>query len=158
VAEEIAALPVEGFFGVLVTQAGVTQGPSGEIHIRGGRSNEISYLVDGMSVGNPFDTNGLATSVATDAIQEMTVISGAFNAEYGKAMSGIVNLVTKEGSDKLHGSFSYYGGDNATSHGDLFGTPSGFGVNVFTLEGTLSGAIPARPKPALLRQRSLRSE
>ena len=101
VAEEIDALPVEGFFGVLVTQAGVNQGPSGEIHIRGGRSNEVSYLVDGISVGNPFDTNGLTTGVAADAIQEMTVISGAFNAEYGKAMSGIVNLVTKEGSRLL---------------------------------------------------------
>ena len=142
VAEEIDALPVEGFFGVLVTQAGVNQGPGGEIHIRGGRSNEISYLVDGMSVGNPFETNGLATTVATDAIQEMTVISGAFNAEYGKAMSGIVNLVTKEGSDRMNGSLSFYGGDNATNHGDIFGTPSGFGLNVSTVEGTLSGPVP----------------
>ena len=95
VAEEIDALPVEGFFGVLGTQAGVSQGPGGTIHIRGGRSNEVSYLIDGVSVGNPFDTNGLATSVSQDAIQEMTVISGAFNAEYGRAMSGIVNLVDK---------------------------------------------------------------
>ncbi|MEX0747665.1 MAG: carboxypeptidase-like regulatory domain-containing protein, partial [Rhodothermales bacterium] len=94
VAEEIDQLPVEGFFGVLVTQAGVSQDASGGLHIRGGRSNEIGYLVDGMSVGNPFVTNGLATEVAADAIQEMTVISGAFNAEYGKAMSGIVNIVT----------------------------------------------------------------
>ena len=144
-AAEIEALPVEGFFGVLVTQAGVNQGPGGEIHIRGGRSNEISYLVDGMSVGNPFETNGLATSVAADAIQEMTVISGAFNAEYGKAMSGIVNLVTKEGNDKLEGSVSFYGGDNVTKHSDIYGPPtstSNLGLNVFTGEGTLSGPLP----------------
>ncbi len=144
-AEEIDALPVEGFFGVLVTQAGVNQGPGGEIHIRGGRSNEISYLVDGMSVGNPFDTNGLATSVAADAIQEMTVISGAFNAEYGKAMSGIVNLVTKEGADKIKGSLSFYGGDNVTKHSNVFGdptSPSDLSMNVFTGEGTLSGSLP----------------
>ncbi len=144
-AAEIEALPVEGFFGILVTQAGVNQGPGGEIHIRGGRSNEISYLVDGMSVGNPFETNGLATSVAADAIQEMTVISGAFNAEYGKAMSGIVNLVTKEGNDKMEGSVSFYGGDNVTQHSDIFGEPtstSNLGLNVFTGEGTLSGPLP----------------
>ncbi|MDA0683645.1 MAG: TonB-dependent receptor [Bacteroidetes bacterium] len=144
-AEEIDALPVEGFFGVLVTQAGVNQGPGGEVHIRGGRSNEISYLVDGMSVGNPFETNGLATSVAADAIQEMTVISGAFNAEYGKAMSGIVNLVTKEGDERYAGSVSFYGGDNVTKHSNIFGPPTStgnIGVNVYTMEGTLSGPLP----------------
>jgi outer membrane receptor protein involved in Fe transport len=146
IAAEIEALPVEDFFGVLVTQAGVSQGPSGEIHIRGGRSNEIAYLVDGMSVGNPFDTNGLATTVATGAIQEMTVISGAFNAEYGRAMSGIVNLVTKEGSDRMKGSFSYYGGDNFTSNKDLYGTPDNVNINVYTMEATLSGAVPLARK------------
>ena len=146
VAEEIEALPVEGFFGILVTQAGINQGPDGEIHIRGGRSNEISYLVDGMSVGNPFETNGLATTVAAGAIQELTVISGAFNAEYGKAMSGIVNLVTKEGNDRLEGSLRFYGGDNVTTkHDGIFGAPtsaSNLGLNVFTAEGTLSGPLP----------------
>ncbi|NBC18964.1 MAG: outer membrane beta-barrel protein [Bacteroidetes bacterium] len=146
VAEEIDQLPVEGFLGVLSTQAGVTQGASGELHIRGGRSNEISYLVDGLSVGNPFVTNGLATSVAVDAIQEMTVISGAFNAEYGRAMSGIVNLVTKEGGDRIDGSFSAYGGDTFTSNGDVFRTPSGVSLNNYTLEGTLSGPVPVYKK------------
>ncbi|NNE36015.1 MAG: TonB-dependent receptor plug domain-containing protein, partial [Rhodothermales bacterium] len=142
VAEEIASLPVESFFGVLLTQAGVNTGPSGEIHIRGGRSNEVAYLVDGMSVGNPFNTNGLATSVSTDAIQEMTVISGAFNAEYGKAMSGIVNLVTKEGGDRYTGSISAWGGSTVTANDDVFFTPSGVGVRNYTLEASLSGPMP----------------
>lgn len=146
VAEEIDQLPVEGFFGVLATQAGVTQGADGEFHIRGGRSNEIGYLVDGMSVGNPFNTNSLATEVAADAIQEMTVISGAFNAEYGKAMSGIVNLVTKEGGRDFEGSFSFYGGDNLAGSGDTFGVDDfdymdDIGLNVYTMEGTLSGPL-----------------
>lgn len=151
VAEEIASLPVESFFGVLVTQAGVTTGPGGEIHVRGGRSNEVAYLVDGMSVGNPFSTNGLATSVATDAIQEMTVISGAFNAEYGKAMSGIVNLVTKEGGDRYEGSVSFYGGDTYTRHEDLYLSPGFLNaesgrLGVYTMEGTLSGPLPFAKK------------
>ncbi|MDX1429284.1 MAG: carboxypeptidase-like regulatory domain-containing protein, partial [Rhodothermales bacterium] len=142
IAEEIAALPVESFFGVLTTQAGVNTGPGGTIHIRGGRSNEIAYLVDGMSVGNPFNTNGLATSVSTDAIQEMTVISGAFNAEYGQAMSGIVNLVTKEGGDEYTGSFSAWGGDTFTTNDDVFFTPSDPAFRNYTLEGSLSGPVP----------------
>ncbi|MEM9663509.1 MAG: carboxypeptidase-like regulatory domain-containing protein [Bacteroidota bacterium] len=142
IAEEIESLPVESFTDILTAQAGVTTGADGSIHIRGGRNNEIAYLVDGMSVGNPFNTNGLATEVARDAIQELTVISGAFNAEYGKAMSGIVNLVTKEGGDRMEGSLSAYGGDTFTAHSDIFGTPSSRSLNVFTLEGSLSGPVP----------------
>ena len=142
VAEEIDALPVESLFGVLATQAGVTTGASGELHVRGGRSNEISYLVDGLAVSNPFNTNGIATRVAIDAIEEMTVISGAFNAEYGKAMSAIVNLVTKEGGNRYDGSISVYGGDYATPSEDLFFLPSGVDLNSRTLEGSLSGPLP----------------
>ncbi len=142
VSEEIDALPVESFFGVLATQAGVNTGADGAIHIRGGRSNEVAYLVDGMSVSNPFNTNGLATTVAKDAIQEMTVISGAFNAEYGKAMSGIVNLVTKEGSEQTQGTASFYGGDTFTGNSDIFLTPDGAALNEYTFEGTLSGPVP----------------
>ncbi len=142
IAEEIDALPVESLFGVLATQAGVTTGASGELHVRGGRSNEISYLVDGLAVSNPFNTNGIATRVAIDAIEEMTVISGAFNAEYGKAMSAVVNLVTKEGGNRYDGSVSVYGGDYATPSEDLFFLPSGVDLNSRTLEGSLSGPLP----------------
>ena len=53
-ADEIADLPVESFIGVLVNQAGVNQGAGGEIHIRGGRYNEVGYYIDGVSVSNPF--------------------------------------------------------------------------------------------------------
>ncbi len=142
VAEEIAVLPVETFFGVLATQAGVNQGPTGELHIRGGRSNEIAYMVDGLSVANPFNTNGLATEVATNAIQELTVVSGAFNAEYGQAMSGVVNIVTKEGGEQLEGSVSAYAGDYLTAHGDIFFIPPGIQANSQTIEGTLGGPVP----------------
>ncbi len=142
IAEEIDALPVESLFGVLATQAGVSTGASGELHVRGGRSNEISYLVDGLAVSNPFNTNGIATRVAIDAIDEMTVISGAFNAEHGKAMSAIVNLVTKEGGNRYEGSVSAYGGDYLTANGDIFLLPERIDLHTTTLEGSLSGPIP----------------
>ncbi len=142
IAEEIDALPVESLFGVIATQAGVSTGASGELHVRGGRSNEISYLVDGLAVSNPFNTNGIATRVAIDAIDELTVISGAFNAEYGKAMSAIVNLVTKEGRDHYEGSVSVYGGDYLTGNDDVFSLPGNISLNTTTLEGSLSGPVP----------------
>ena len=142
IAEEIDALPVESLFGVLATQAGVSTGASGELHVRGGRSNEISYLVDGLAVSNPFNTNGINTRVAIDAIDEMTVISGAFNAEYGKAMSAIVNLVTKEGGDSYEGSVSVYGGDYLTRNDDIFFLPESIDLNTRTIEASLSGPVP----------------
>jgi outer membrane receptor protein involved in Fe transport len=141
VAEEIQVLPVEDFFGVLATQAGVTQGAGGELHIRGGRSNEIGYLVNGMSVANPFNTNGLATEVATNAIEEMTVVSGAFNAEYGQAMSGIVNIVTREGGTQWDASVSGTVGDWVSNNSEIWGMPDGIRGSNFTLQGTLGGPL-----------------
>ena len=58
--EDILNMPVESFLGVLTTQAGVNVGAGGELHIRGGRSNEVGYFIDGVSVSNPFFTNSLA--------------------------------------------------------------------------------------------------
>ena len=142
IAEEIEALPVESLFGVLATTAGVTTGASGELHVRGGRSNEISYLVDGLAVSNPFNTNGINTRVAIDAIEELTVISGAFNAEHGKAMSAVVNLVTKQGGEEFEGSVTAYGGEYFTQNNELFLLPRGVNINTTTLEGSLSGPVP----------------
>ena len=46
--EEILNMPVESFLGVLTTQAGVNVGAGGALHIRGGRSNEVGYFIDGV--------------------------------------------------------------------------------------------------------------
>jgi len=48
------------------------------------------------------------------------VITGTFSAKYGEAMSGVVNMVTKEGGDKYHGKFEGYLGNYYTSHNDVF--------------------------------------
>ncbi len=140
--EEIKALPVESYAGIMLTQAGITQGADGALHIRGGRSTEIAYLVDGVSVSNPFSTNGLATSVATNAIQEMTVVSGAFNAEYGNAMSGVVNFTTKDGAPDFQTFVSFYTGDYVSSHKKIFTNIEDFNaLSDYTAEGTISGPL-----------------
>ena len=142
-AEDIKDMPVETFLGVLTTQAGVNQGAGGELHIRGGRYNEVGYYIDGISVTNPFFTNSLATNVANKAIEEMRVVSGAFNAEYGNAMSGIVNLEIKEGGPTYEGSFSMYTGDYLSSDTKIFMNIDE--VNYLSnqvIEGTLNGPVP----------------
>ena len=90
--EQIEVLPVENVKGVLQMQAGLVAG-----HFRGGRANEVAYMVDGLQVTEAFRGESQLISVEPEAIQDLEVITGTFNAEYGRAMSGVVNAVTKEG-------------------------------------------------------------
>lgn len=141
---EIRAMPVESFIGVLTTQAGVNTGADGAIHIRGGRSNEVGFYIDGISVANPF-SNGLSMNVSNKSLEEMKVVSGAFNAEYGNAMSGIVNIQLKEGSENFDGSISYYTGDYISKNTDIFTNIDD--VDLFSnsvIEGNLTGPIWGR--------------
>jgi outer membrane receptor protein involved in Fe transport len=108
--EAIEAMPVSDFEDVLVAQAGVSetdQQRSGGVHVRGGRAGEVTYVVDGVNTTDPVTmTRGII--IDNNAIAEMSVLSGGFNAEYGEAMSGVVNIVTKEGSNALSGGVEYY--------------------------------------------------
>lgn len=139
---QIASLPVESVDQILALQAGITKGAGGELHIRGGRSTEIAYNVNGVSSVNPYDY-GRTVQISTNAIQELSVVSGTFNAEYGNALSGIVNAITKEGGAKYNGSISYYTGDYISSHKNIFMNIGAISpVNNQVLEGTLGGPIP----------------
>ncbi len=117
--EDIKQMPVENFNQVLTLQAGVVKDSDGAMHIRGGRSGEVRYMVDGISVTDPYNS-GMALSVENEAIQEMEFVSGTFNAEYGQAMSGIVNIVTKEGGRKYSGEVVGYMGDYISTDTQLY--------------------------------------
>ncbi len=107
-AETIDRLPVQELGQILSVQAGVTE--RGGFHIRGGRSSEVVVLVDGVPVTDTFD-GSTALQLENDGIEELQVISGTFNAEHGNAMSGVINVVTKEGrSDRIGGSVEAYAG------------------------------------------------
>ncbi len=141
-AKEIEDMPVESFLGVLTTHAGVSQSAGGALHVRGGRSNEVGYYIDGVSVSNPFYTNSLAVSISNKALEEMKLVSGAFNAEYGNAMSGVVNVTIKDGGKNYDGSLSYYTGDYSSSAHDIFPNidDQDFTANS-TLDGFISGPV-----------------
>ena len=141
-AKEIQDMPVESFLGVLTTHAGVNQSAGGALHVRGGRSNEVGYFIDGVSVSNPFFTNSLAVSVSNKALEEMKLVSGAFNAEYGNAMSGIVNVKIKDGGKKYDGSVSYYTGDYNSDDNQLFPNISNQSLTANrTLDAFASGPV-----------------
>ncbi|HPR17045.1 MAG TPA: carboxypeptidase regulatory-like domain-containing protein [Candidatus Cloacimonadota bacterium] len=99
--DAIEDVAVDDLDGIIALQAGVTE-TNGELHVRGGKSNEVAYTVDGMSVSDPVD-GGSALTVDMDAVEVTDVKTGGFTAEYGNAQSGIVNIVTKSGTEVYTG-------------------------------------------------------
>ncbi|HZL85266.1 MAG TPA: TonB-dependent receptor [Candidatus Krumholzibacteria bacterium] len=102
--EEIAKLPVQELQDVVNLQAGVVNG-----HFHGGRLGEVQYQVDGVTINNAFD-NTASLRVDRSLLQEVQVITGTFDAEYGQAMSGVVNAVLKDGSEKFQAEAELFGG------------------------------------------------
>ena len=138
-ADVIQQMPVQNFDEVVNLQAGVVDG-----HFRGGRIGEVMYMIDGIPVNDVYSGN-FALQVETNAIQELQVISGTFNAEYGQAMSGVVNIVTKEGSDHYTGEISSYASDYVSNHKRIFWNIDRFNPT-YNLQGNLSGPIPGLGK------------
>lgn len=145
-AEQIQSLPVVGLSDILQLQAGVTRGAGGDFHIRGGRSSEISYWVNGISVTDAYD-NSRAIEIDNNSIQELQVISGTFNAEYGNAMSGIINAVTKEGDRRYNGNIQIFSGDYFSDFTSYFYNIDDFNPAAnYSFRGTLSGPVPLTGK------------
>lgn len=97
--EKFADMPIQEFDEAVAAQAGMITDESGDLHLRGGRAGEIAYMIDGVLVQDPFYKSG-AAGIMLDkyVIQELQVLTGAYGAEYGQAMSGVINIVTRDGS------------------------------------------------------------
>ena len=91
--DQLDNLPVQNYQELVESQPGVAAG-----HVRGGRKTELVYLVDGMPIQNIVDGK-TGTELPNTAIIDISVQTGGFTAEYGNAMSGVVNILTKEGQD-----------------------------------------------------------
>jgi hypothetical protein len=108
-ASSIESRPVDNLEEILATEVGISltasQAGTGLI-VRGGQLNETDIVVDGLSTRN--ERNQQAnTSLSLTAIQEIELLTGGFNAEFGEIRSGLVNVITKEGSlDRYSVSFN----------------------------------------------------
>jgi hypothetical protein len=104
----------------------IVQGPDGdEITVAGQRGIHNNVSVDGADFNNPFfgEQRGGQRPAFTfnlDAVQEMVVLNGGAPAEFGRSSSGFVNVITKSGTNELHGTAHYFGKFDALS-GDYQG-------------------------------------
>ncbi|MDZ7372831.1 MAG: TonB-dependent receptor [candidate division KSB1 bacterium] len=114
-ADDIDKLPVESMGAIIALQPGVVHG-----HFRGGRLSEVAYLIDGLPVTEPFGGTGRIVDLEPESIKDLEVITGTFNAEYGRAMSGVVNAVTKDGTNRFDGSIYFSLANYLTPHKNIF--------------------------------------
>jgi len=104
-AKAMEAMPLDDVVDMLAQQPGVTL-QDNEIHIRGGRADDTMFVVDGLNVNDPLAGGGYGYNIDPSIINEIEVLTGGFNAEYGQATSGVVRVSTKEGSDRVEGRVS----------------------------------------------------
>jgi len=112
---EIMDLPINGrrvdSF-VLLSPDVHSDGTFGLLSFRG-VAGQNSFLIDGNDTTNQFYNENagrtrIASQLSQDAVQEFQVLSANFSAEYGRAMGGVVNTVTKSGTNAVHGTAYWF--------------------------------------------------
>src|SRR3989475_5934770 len=131
--QAIAGLPNNGRnylnLTLLTPNVSLVQGPDGdELTIAGQKGIHNNVSVDGADFNNPFfgEQRGGQRPAFTfnlDAVQEIVVLPGGANPEFGRSSGGFVNVITKSGTNQLRGSLHYFGKNDALS-----GTPVHPGV------------------------------
>jgi len=130
---EIRRLPVTTVAEAVALSAGTV----GESY-RGGRIGESAFILDGLGVKNQLDasTNTLGIQVPTEILTEASLVTNAFSARYGQALSGIINVVTRDAGDRWSGRVAYEG-DRPMPHADDHGLDRA----VITADGPLGRGI-----------------
>jgi len=132
--DELDVAVLENITDVVSQQSGVVTSDN-SIHIRGGRSYENAFLLDGVSVQDPLSGTGFGLQLSANAIEEVEVITGGYNAEFGQATSGVVNVRTREGGNYYSGTITY--------KRDNLGERTSYHVfNTDVLEANFSGPEP----------------
>ena len=148
----IRALPVVDIEGALKLQQGFLVVPNNTdiisftesrrnatnpVSIRGGRGGETLTLIDGIPVNNSI-FGGPAISLETEAVQQLDFIKGGMEPQYGNALSGVINVATKDGGNSLAGSLRY----QTSAVGGWMGNKADDLLNYGLTDGFLSGPVP----------------
>ncbi len=119
--ETIEKLPVQELGDLVRYQPGVVTNSDGGFNFRGGRQRETAYIVDGIPVQDVLNQGGGNTiDVEVQAIQELQVYTGTFDAELGGAQSGIVSITTRDPGQQVQGSLRAQTGGFLAGGNDIF--------------------------------------
>jgi len=102
--KEMEELPVDDVVEAVALKSGIVK-TGDELHVRGGRSGEVQFQIDGVPVDDPL--GGGTVSVGLLATDQSEVITGGMDAEYGNAQSAIINVTTREGGKTFEGQVRY---------------------------------------------------
>jgi hypothetical protein len=72
----------------------------GQVYIRGGTPVMTKFLLDGMTVYNPFHSIGFFSTYETEIVKNVDIYTGGFNAKYGNRVSAVVDVTTRDGNKK----------------------------------------------------------
>jgi hypothetical protein len=129
--QAIFELPLNGrnTLDLLATQPGVTpsnpdSGAAGGYSIGGGRSDSVTYLLDG-GLNNDLLSNAIIVNPNPDAIAEFRVLESTYGAEYGRNAGGIVSIVSKSGTNRVHGTAYDYVRNTDFDSNDFFSNQQG---------------------------------
>ncbi|MDP6615470.1 MAG: TonB-dependent receptor plug domain-containing protein, partial [Candidatus Marinimicrobia bacterium] len=137
--EDIKNLPIRGVRNVVGMQTSVVS-DGGNLHVRGGRTEEVGFYLDGVNVSDPFSLTPTGR-VPNISIEEVSFQAGGFGAEYGSANAGIVNTTTKTGKDKLQSTVETLSDIGATAPSEDRNKLYSYGNKL--ISGSLGGPIPA---------------
>ncbi|MBW7995560.1 MAG: TonB-dependent receptor plug domain-containing protein [Candidatus Glassbacteria bacterium] len=138
------SMPVNSLNEALSFKAGVVGDEAGRFSIRGGRLGKEAVYIDGILVRAYAEQSYLSDKVTSDnsplvvgknSVEEVNVITGGFNAEYGQAQSGVINIISREGADNLGGAVQLIS-DGAMPRG------SDFGYNQLSGELSVPAGLP----------------
>jgi len=114
-AEDIQHQGLQNLQDVVAQQAGVSS-ENNVIRVRGGRADETSFIIDGLTNRNPITGENTAGAINARSVAEVSVIASGFSARYGQALSGIVDVTLKEGGQKFEGGLSAQAGSWFTQY------------------------------------------
>ncbi len=114
------------------------------ISISGGRPTDNAFRIDGLIV-NDYSNSGpgsaLRVNMGVDAIREFSVLTNSYSAEYGRGSGGIVNAITKSGTNEIHGSAYYFHRNSALDARNFFDTLNIPAFRRHQYGGAVGGAI-----------------
>jgi hypothetical protein len=110
--DQLLAIPTSGgdrgIFGALDLAPGAARSPGGGSSIRGGKTQETGFTVNGTSIKDEYEGRVTSTTYIDDAVEDTQVIQSPLHARFGRTGGGLVNVVTKSGGNDFAGSMRFY--------------------------------------------------